>query len=136
MGCRSNSESIFGYFGQSLAAWLPMLGGEFQETWHQWRGPARDGQYLGNSWTDDLKLSQLKLDWSHELKSSYSSPVADLKTIYTSESLDGDVESVSAFDRTTGEKKWSSSWDGGMKVPLFARANGSWIRSTRGQAKE
>jgi outer membrane protein assembly factor BamB len=107
-----------------------VLGSDFQETWNQWRGPERDGHYQGRNWPSSFKPTQLNLDWSEKLDASYSSPVVDLTAIYTSESKEGDIEQVNAFDRATGELRWTASWDGGMKVPFFARSNGSWIRST------
>jgi outer membrane protein assembly factor BamB len=107
-----------------------VLGGDYQESWNQWRGPDRDGHYHGKDWPNSLQPNLLKLDWSENLDASYSSPVVDLTTIYTSESKEGDIEQVKAYDRKKGELRWTASWDGGMKVPFFARANGSWIRST------
>lgn len=102
----------------------------YNETWPQWRGPERNGQYLGSEWPKSLDENTLKLKWSKPLGKSYSSPVVDLNTIYTTESLNGKTERVLAFDRETGEELWNSAWPGGMKVPFFANANGSWIRST------
>ena len=107
-----------------------VLGGEFNESWHQWRGPARDGHYQGGQWPANLQPDQLKLSWSENLEASYSSPVVDLTQLYTSESKKSDVEQVNAYDRATGDLLWSATWNGGMKVPFFARSNGSWIRST------
>ena len=107
-----------------------LLGGEFKETWVQWRGAERDGHYQGRDWPDSLKPDHLKLGWSKELDSSYSSPIVDLTTVYTTESIGGNLEQVNAYDRGNGELRWSTSWGGGMKVPFFANSNGSWIRST------
>ncbi len=104
--------------------------GSYKEIWPQWRGPERNGQHIGKEWPESLNESNLKMIWSKGLGKSYSSPVVDLDTIYTTESVDGKTEKVVAFKRETGEEIWSASWPGGMKVPFFARSNGSWIRST------
>ena len=37
---------------------------------------------------------------------------------------------VYALDRKTGKQLWRAEWKGAMKVPFFARSNGSWMRST------
>ena len=113
-------------FGGIAAA----LGGDYTETWTQWRGPQRNGQYEGITWPDHLRESNLKKKWSVPLSSSYSSPVVDLQNVYTTESLESGQEQVSAYRRETGDLVWTQSWKGSMKVPFFAASNGSWIRST------
>lgn len=107
-----------------------MLGANFQETWTQWRGPERNGELKGKIWPQEINKDNLLELWSVTLGSSYSSPVADLQRVYTTESLGSDQEQVKAYDRVSGELIWSQSWNGGMKVPFFAASNGSWIRST------
>lgn len=94
--------------------------------WTQWRGPTRDGRVesLPSS------LSGLQLDWSAELGPSYSSPLVDDDRVYVTESVEGKREAVVAFDRRSGREVWRTAWDGAMKVPFFAAANGSWIRAT------
>jgi outer membrane protein assembly factor BamB len=37
---------------------------------------------------------------------------------------------MTAFDLKTGEVKWTTQWNGAIKVPGYAMANGSWIKST------
>ncbi|MEM9594780.1 MAG: PQQ-binding-like beta-propeller repeat protein [Acidobacteriota bacterium] len=98
-------------------------------TWPQWRGPSRDGKVPGNDWPTDLKgLEQV---WRlGDLGPSYSGPIVTADTVFTTETIDKTYEKVTAYDRATGELRWQKQWPGAMKVPFFAAANGSWIRST------
>jgi len=98
--------------------------------WNQWRGPNRDGHVDAQDWPERVSGDSFSLQWSHPLKESYSSPVLDDTLVYTTESVDDQTERALAYNRLSGELVWSTSWTGGMKVPFFARANGSWIRST------
>jgi len=98
--------------------------------WNQWRGPNRDGHVDAQDWPERVSGDSFSLQWSHPLKASYSSPVLDDTLVYTTETVDDQTERALAYDRLSGELVWSTSWSGGMKVPFFARANGSWIRST------
>jgi outer membrane protein assembly factor BamB len=98
-----------------------------EPTWNQWRGPNRDGV-----WQGDLpdSLSDLKLTWEKPLSPSYSGPVTDGKMVYTTETVDERFERVTAFDLQSGEEVWTTQWEGAIKVPPFAAANGSWIKAT------
>lgn len=98
-------------------------------TWPQWRGPNRDGTVTGPTWPDNLHgLSQA---WRvAELGPSYSGPIVAADRVFTTETRDKKAEYVSAYDRASGRKLWEVNWPGAMDVPFFARANGSWIRST------
>jgi outer membrane protein assembly factor BamB len=100
------------------------------ESWPQWRGPGRDGQYRGTAapWPDTL--DGLRQVWRVPLGSSYSGPIVSPKHVFTTETRDKKFERVLAFDRANGSLVWSNSWEGSMSVPFFARANGDWIRST------
>ena len=98
--------------------------------WPQWRGPNRDGLVDSAPWPNSLDENQLKLKWKIPLARSYSGPLVDANTVYVTETRDQQFEAVQALDRQTGKPKWSQQWSGSMKVPFFARENGSWIRST------
>ncbi len=102
----------------------------FNETWPQWRGPTRDGVHRGAPWPDSLEDSRLRLSWRKELGPGYSSPVLNRKHVFTVETEAEENEVVRAFDRRTGRQVWRAQWPGAMSVPFFARANGSWVRST------
>ncbi len=102
-------------------------------TWSQWRGPQRDGVWPGELPTD---LSSLKLAWERPLQPSYSGPVTDGKVVYTTETVDESFERMTAFDLQNGEVKWTAKWDGAIKVPGYAMANGSWIKSTPALAED
>lgn len=97
--------------------------------WSQWRGPRRDGHYIGPAWPARLEGKLEKL-WTKKLGRSYSGPIVDASTVYTTQSTEDRHERVLAFDRKTGERRWEMRWKGHMKVPFFANRNGSWIRST------
>ena len=98
--------------------------------WPQWRGPSRDGQVSGTDWPKTLSESSLKKLWSVPLGPSYSGPIVSDKMVFTTETRDQKEEAATAFDRQSGEQVWQTNWQGAMKVPFFASANGSWIRST------
>ena len=98
------------------------------ETWTQWRGPYRTGEVQGPAWPDDLK--GLAPQWRVDLDAGYPGPIVNDTTVFTVETRKKKEEVVRAFDRNTGEEKWHRAWAGAMSVPFFARANGSWVRST------
>ena len=107
---------------------MPASAGSHSPPWPQWRGPERDGRVGGDVWPADLKgLERL---WRVELQPSYSGPIVGEDRVFTTETRDERTEVVSAHDRATGERLWSTEWEGAMKVPFFAAKNGSWIRST------
>ena len=86
--------------------WLPIVGivlsvlpisGQ-SPTWNQWRGPNRDGVWPGQLPED---LSKLQLVWEVPLQPSYSGPVTDGETVYTTET-DYTTETVDeTFERMT-----------------------------------
>lgn len=65
---------------------------------------------------------------------SYSGPLVVEDRVFATETVDKQDERVRCLDRVTGKEIWSKSWPGSMKVPFFAGANGSWIRSTPASA--
>jgi outer membrane protein assembly factor BamB len=112
--------------GQSV----PIAHAEVHAAWNQWRGPARDGTYVGPTWPQGLDESRLQPQWRVELGPSYSGPLVVDSRVYTTETRDKRFEVVSAWNRETGTKIWETQWEGAMNVPFFAKANGDWIRST------
>ena len=102
-----------------------------EPAWSQWRGPSRDGKLADDApWPQDLSEKGLKQLWRVQLGPSYSGPIVADGKVFTTESVDEKFEVVRAFDRDTGRELWKRQWDGAMKVPFFAKANGDWIRST------
>jgi outer membrane protein assembly factor BamB len=101
-----------------------------QQSWPQWRGPSRDGVFIGPNWPNSLSGEILKPLWRRPLDVGYSSPIVTADRVFTVETKDRKFEVVRAFDRTTGMQVWETQWDGAMSVPFFARSNGSWVRST------
>ncbi len=99
-------------------------------TWPQWRGPSRDGQVSGPDWPERLSAETLKQRWRVELGPGYSGPIVAADRVFVTETKDRTAEVVRALDRETGEQLWELAWQGAMRVPFFAAANGSWIRST------
>mgnify|MGYP001821292570 CR=1 FL=1 len=100
--------------------------------WTQWRGPTRDGQVHAGAqpWPPRLEKDTLQPLWSVPLAEGYSSPVVSGSRVFTFETRNKKEEIVRAFDRKTGQPIWKASWAGSMKVPFFARKNGSWVRSS------
>ncbi len=102
-----------------------------QNDWPQWRGPNRDGTTTAAvAWPDSLDTSVMRKSWSVPLGPSYSGPVVVGGKVFTTETAGEKSERVTAFDRKSGRKIWSTTWEGAMKVPFFAAGNGSWIRAT------
>ena len=98
--------------------------------WNQWRGPQRDGIAGAPSWPKRLTQDSVEAQWRVKMGPSYSGPVVDSERVYSTETVDKKDEVTRAFDRKTGKELWKHSWTGSIKVPFFARRNGSWIRST------
>lgn len=101
------------------------------ETWTQWRGPSRNGHVSESaSWPDHLDEKSLTLAWRVPLSPSYSGPIVSKDRVFVTETREEKYEAVRALDRATGNQVWETSWEGAIKVPFFAKANGDWIRST------
>jgi outer membrane protein assembly factor BamB len=114
-----------------LAGLLPILTQvTAADSWPQWRGPNRDGTINAPAWPKSLDEQNLRQRWKVELGPSYSGPIVTADRVFTTESREARAETVRAFDRTTGRELWKVEWEGAIKVPFFARANGDWIRST------
>ncbi|MGY8656460.1 MAG: PQQ-binding-like beta-propeller repeat protein [Verrucomicrobiia bacterium] len=105
-----------------------VVAADVSNTWPQWRGPTRDGQFVGPKWPDSL--DGLKQSWRAEIGPGYSGPIVSENRVFTVETEAGEKEVVRAFDRASGKQLWRSDWAGSMKVPFYARGNGSWTRST------
>jgi len=100
------------------------------KTWQQWRGPTRDGQFVGAAWPDKLSAEHLKQTWRVELAPSYSGPLVSETTVFVTETRSKKDEIVRALDRATGKELWQTEWAGAISVPFFAKSNGDWIRAT------
>lgn len=98
--------------------------------WSQWRGPNRDAKVAGPTWPAKISGDHLRTLWRIELGPGYSGPIVATDRVFVAETEDKAREVVRALDRKTGQQIWRVQWDGAMKVPFFAAANGSWIRST------
>ncbi|WLD13796.1 PQQ-binding-like beta-propeller repeat protein [Planctellipticum variicoloris] len=101
-----------------------------ENSWPQWRGPARDGTVAGPAWPEKISGGRLTRTWRAELGPSYSGPIVVGDRVYTTETRNAKTEHVQALDRATGQKLWEVSWTGALSVPFFAKSNGDWIRST------
>ena len=106
------------------------IAGIANSSWPQWRGPSRDGRIESPAWPASLDEQHLRPRWRIELGPSYSGPIIAPDRVFTTETRDGKTEVVHALDRATGKEIWKTEWEGAMKVPFFAKANGDWIRST------
>lgn len=98
-------------------------------TWPQWRGPNRNCQISLTEWPASLSDENLRPIYQVKLGESYSGPIVTADRVFVTETV-GKNEITRAIDRTTGQEIWKAEWSGSMKVPFFAAANGSWIRST------
>lgn len=98
--------------------------------WNQWRGATRDGRSTAAPWAEGVGEEHLEQVWTVPLQPSYSGPIVHGDMIFTTETVDEESERVTAYDRNSGKLLWERSWKGAMKVPFFARSNGSWIRAT------
>ena len=98
--------------------------------WGQWRGPNRDGTISDVTFPESLDDNNLKKAWSIPLEPSYSGPLVVGDRIFVTETQKRKDEVVTALDRKTGKVLWTADWPGSMKMPMFAAANGNWIRST------
>ena len=109
----------------------PLLGAATPD-WPEWRGPTRDGNIHQGAapWPGRLTKENLHKIWSADLAEGYSSPIISGNRVFTVETRDKKNEIVRAFDRKTGRQLWEKAWAGSVKVPFFARKNGSWVRST------
>ncbi len=103
---------------------------ERSTTWTQWRGPNRDSIVGGPAWPDKLQGDYLTQLWRVELDDGYPGPIVTEDCVFVAETRNKTDEVVRCLDRKTGKQLWEYGWKGSMTVPFFARANGSWIRST------
>lgn len=101
-----------------------------KSTWPQWRGPTRDGRSHGADWPKSIDEKHLVKQWRVELGQGYSGPIVGHDHVFTVESTEDGTELVRALDRKTGKEVWQQAWEGVMRVPFFARENGSWVRAT------
>jgi len=118
-------------FTTALALFLSFLlpaAAQSADTWPQWRGVDRTGEVKGPAWPADLE--GVKEQWTVALAEGYPGPIVSKDKVFTVETKAKKDEIVRAFDRKTGKQLWEHSWAGSMKVPFFAAANGSWVRST------
>jgi outer membrane protein assembly factor BamB len=105
-----------------------LLAEDRPDLWPQWRGPTRDGHASGRPWPADL--ASLKSLWRVELGPGYSGPVVAADRVFVTESREEKYEVVRALERKTGKELWKAQWKGAVTVPSYARAHGTWIRST------
>ena len=64
--------------------------------WPQWRGPQRDGQFIGPAWPDKLDPNHLRQVWRVELGPSYSGPIVSGARVFTTETQGKKREVVTA----------------------------------------
>jgi outer membrane protein assembly factor BamB len=128
-GCTTWCQAQETATGTEVATSIASAASSDTNQWLQWRGPNRDAQFHGGAWPNQL-TGQLEQVWRVELGPSYSGPIVNDRLVFTTETKDKKTEVVHALDRATGKEVWQKEWEGAMKVPFFARSNGSWIRAT------
>jgi outer membrane protein assembly factor BamB len=112
-----------------LLVWV-VTGLPARADWTQWRGPNRDGTVATAEWAAGLSESELRAQWRVELGPSYSGPIVAGDRVFVTETTNRSIERVTALDRRRGIVLWQAEWEGMVKVPFFAKANGDWIRAT------
>ena len=126
-----------GWFAICLCSFWLLASVEAQtdnQNWSQWRGPNRDG-VSGVRLPQSLQKDSLTEIWSTPLSPSYSGPLVVGDLVFVTETVDSKFETVQALRRSDGTNLWTAKWEGAMKVPFFASANGSWIRATPAYSK-
>lgn len=113
----------------SVALSHPSLSHAVEPSWNQWRGPSRDSQLPTAVWPDRLS-GHLELVWQRPHAPSYSGPIVNNDTVFTTETIGKKSERVTAYSLKEGDVKWTTEWEGAMAVPFFAASNGDWIRAT------
>ena len=108
----------------------PLRAEDTSSQWNQWRGPNRTGVIESDPWPNSLDEDTLKQLWKVDLGPSYSGPIVADGRVFTTETRDRKFEVVRAFEVDSGKELWKTEWEGAMRVPFFAKANGDWIRST------
>ena len=101
-----------------------------QDAWPQWRGPNRDATIKASKWPNRLSGDAMTQQWRLKLGPSYSGPIVVDGQVFVTETKNAKQEFVRALSLEDGRENWHVAWDGAMRVPFFARSNGSWIRST------
>lgn len=125
---KSLSAAIVGTIALTFASLSPVpIASAEDATWNQWRGHRRDGSWPGKLPTS---LATLEVAWEKPMQPSYSGPITDGSHIYSTETVDETYERITSHDIETGKLAWSAQWNGAIKVPPYAMANGSWIKST------
>ncbi|MEM9478677.1 MAG: PQQ-binding-like beta-propeller repeat protein [Verrucomicrobiota bacterium] len=116
----------------ALALPTPSMAEELKNSeWNQWRGPSRDGIIKdAQPWPETISETALVPLWSIALAESYASPVISDGKVVSVATREKKFEVVQALDIADGKQLWQQEWEGSMKVPFFARANGSWVRCT------
>jgi len=99
-----------------------------ESTWPAWRGAERTGEVTGPKWPKNLE--NLNALWTVPLGKSYSSPIVAEDRVFVFETTEETHATVRALKRSDGSEIWSKSWESSIKVPFFAEANGSWVKST------
>ncbi|MCW5551979.1 MAG: PQQ-like beta-propeller repeat protein [Verrucomicrobiae bacterium] len=131
MKTKCNLTHAFPLLAASYALVAPGLAAELSPTdWPQWRSNHRDGRVAGPAWPADFSSAAPSRLWRVELGPSYSGPVIWSNLVFTTETIAKTTETVTAFDRHSGQQVWRNQWAGAISVPFFAKANGDWIRST------
>ena len=82
----------------------------FAEEWPQWRGPRDDGIVRGEKLADSWPAAGPKKLWETEVGVGFSSPVAAGGKVYLF-TLDGDKDTLYAFDAEKGTPLWKQQAD-------------------------
>ena len=94
------------------------------EEWPQWRGPRNDGIVRGETVAESWPDGGPPRLWDAQVGAGFSSPVAADGKVYLF-TLDGDKDTLCAFDAASGKQLWrhqaDSLYKGQMPGPAMAR---------------
>jgi outer membrane protein assembly factor BamB len=110
-----------------LLAVLPLAAQPREPSWHQWRGPTRDGLAVfaaPKTWPERPTKR-----WEVSVGLGHASPVvADGRVVVHTRR--GERETVSAFDLESGKQIWQDAYDAPYRMNPAARAHGPGPKST------
>ena len=113
----------------SVSPWLAYVDVDAQSSqqWPQWRGPARDGVAAAqapSSWP-----AALTQKWKITIGSGYSTPIVADGRVYI-HARNGEQETITAYDATTGKPLWQDAHAAPYKVNPAAASHGPGPKSS------
>jgi len=111
----------------SGSLWLTSLSVSAQPQWPQWRGPSRDG--VAAATAPAAWPATLTRKWQVAIGSGYSTPVVADGRVYV-HARTGDLETITAYEVTTGKPLWHESYPAPYKMNPAAESHGPGPKSS------